>query len=327
MRRRMRKKKIENKNGKLDELPLLGGSARVCMFRFGRAWCRVPRAARALCSSPPGSGSGNSAPTAAGIAARRLRSPVTWLSATATLGVLYGGYQIQYQRQLHRQRTAGRPDLGGPWSLQDTEGKTVTSEQLQGQWVLLYFGFTKCPDICPQEMEKVTTVLQRLDGKGQPVLPVFITIDPARDDAARLKHYFAESEFHPRFRALTGSFEQVRRACRAYRVYFTKPTEEELAAGDYLIDHSIISYLLSPEGHFVEYFGKSLSAAEMEKKMSGIIAEWERERWLRGLLPEAVAEMLLGPRDVPQPRAEPVKLPPIPAKKPPLPPKPNEAAA
>jgi len=286
----------------------------------------APRAARSLCAStgPSGKAGGQ---TAQSIAAKRLRSPVTWISATATLAALYGGYQIQYQRQLHRQRSAGRPDLGGSWSLVDVAGTPVTSEGLEGQWVLLYFGFTKCPDICPQEMEKVSSVLTKLDGKGQPVKPIFITIDPARDTAARLKRYFAESDFHPGFVPLTGSFEEVRRACRAYRVYFTKPTEEEQKAGDYLIDHSIISYLISPEGGFIEYFGKSLSADEMEKKMGGLITDWERDRYLRRTLPEWLSEMALGPVDVPQPRSEPVKLPTLPTKKPPLPAKPSEAAA
>ena len=80
---------------------------------------------------------------------QRLRSPVTWGSAAATLAGLYGLYQYQYQRQLARQRTSGRPDLGGPFSLLDPDGKPVRSADLHGRWVLLYFGFTKCPDICP----------------------------------------------------------------------------------------------------------------------------------------------------------------------------------
>mmetsp|Transcript_6121 Transcript_6121/g.19278 ORF Transcript_6121/g.19278 Transcript_6121/m.19278 type:complete len:298 (-) Transcript_6121:321-1214(-) len=288
--------------------------------------CRPPLAAFRLLSSA----AGPSAPSPSASAARRaMRSPVTWLSAAATLGVLYAGYEWQYQRQLHRQRAAGRPDLGGPWSLVGVDGQRVTSEQLQGQWVLLYFGFTKCPDICPQEMDKLTAVLRSLDGKGQRVLPVFITIDPARDDAPRLKAYFGEGEFHERFLPLTGSFEEVRRACRAYRVYFTKPTADEIRAGDYLIDHSIISYLLSPEGHFIEYFGKSLSAAEAESKMTTLITEWERERYLRATLPQWVAEAMLGPVEVPKGRTEAPKLPPIPAKpvEIALPPAPGKARA
>jgi protein SCO1/2 len=142
---------------------------------------------------------------------QRLRSPVTWGSAAATLAGLYGLYQYQYQRQLARQRTSGRPDLGGPFSLLDPDGKPVRSADLHGRWVLLYFGFTKCPDICPDELDKVRTVLERLEGRGRDVLPVFITIDPDRDTRPRLKTYFADHDFHPKTLALTGSHE-VRRA-------------------------------------------------------------------------------------------------------------------
>jgi len=148
---------------------------------------------------------------------QRLRSPVTWGSAAATLAGLYGLYQYQYQRQLARQRTSGRPDLGGPFSLLDPDGKPVRSADLHGRWVLLYFGFTKCPDICPDELDKVRTVLERLEGRGRDVLPVFITIDPDRDTRPRLKTYFADHDFHPKTLALTGSHEVRRRAQHARR--------------------------------------------------------------------------------------------------------------
>ncbi len=255
-------------------------------LRTATAASRAPR--RLLCSAS--SPKPDKAPSTV---ARIAASPVTWLSATATLAALYGLYHIQYQRQLHRHRVAGRPDLGGAFALRDVDGKLVTSADLTSKWTLLYFGFTKCPDICPQEMEKISNVLTRLDGRGMEIQPVFITIDPARDDAARLRSYFKNEDFHPRFLPLTGTFDSVRKACRAYRVYFTKPTKEEIARGDYLIDHSIISYLLDPDGHFVEYFGKSLSADEMEAKMHATIAEWERERWLRSTLP-VVATAIYG---------------------------------
>ena len=227
------------------------------------------------------------------VIARRLRSPVTWLSATATLGALYGIYEFQYWRQANRQRAAGRPNLGGPWELVDPAGKRVGSDDYHGQWVLLYFGFTKCPDICPQELTKVTDVLTALDARGQPVQPVFITIDPDRDDPARLKRYFTEMGFHERFVGLTGSADALRSACRKFRVYYTRPTADELKEGDYLIDHSIISYLVDPEGNFIEYFGKSLRAAEMESKMSAVIRDWERERWMRTSLPSWLHTLLL----------------------------------
>ena len=186
----------------------------------------------------------SSAETFGSAAARRLRSPVTWVSASVTLGALYGLYQYLYTRELTALRQAGKPDLGGPFSLVDSDGKRVSSEDFLGQWVLLYFGFTKCPDICPDELHKVTGVLHELEALGQPVQPVFITIDPARDTQARLKSYFAEASFHHKYIGLTGTHDEVKRACRAYRVYFSKPTDEEIRRGDYLLDHSIISYLV-----------------------------------------------------------------------------------
>lgn len=231
--------------------------------------------------------SGSASPETMGsIAARRLRSPVTWASATATLAALYGLYEYQYTRQLTAQRTAGKPDLGGEFSLVDPNGKRVTSESLKGQWVLLYFGFTKCPDICPEELHKVSGVLDRLDAQAQPIQPVFITIDPARDSGDRLKKYFAEEMmFHKRFIALTGTNDEVRKACRAYRVFFTKPTDEEIKRGDYLLDHSIISYLIDPDGEFADYYGKSLSADEMFERVSKLMRDWERQRWWDSVLP------------------------------------------
>ena len=171
------------------------------------------KTARTLCTKPPPKGM-----EPLSTVGQRLRSPVTWGSAAATLAGLYGLYQYQYQRQLARQRTSGRPDLGGPFSLLDPDGKPVRSADLHGRWVLLYFGFTKCPDICPDELDKVRTVLERLEGRGRDVLPVFITIDPDRDTRPRLKTYFADHDFHPKTLALTGSHEVRRaRATRAAR--------------------------------------------------------------------------------------------------------------
>jgi protein SCO1/2 len=270
---------------------LLSTIATRCRSGVGSAAMRARACSTSTSSSGGGGSSGGN--SASSVIARRLRSPVTWISATATLGALYGLYEFQYWRQANRQRAAGRPNLGGPWELVDPAGKRVSSEDYRGQWLLLYFGFTKCPDICPQELEKVSDVLTNLDARGQRVAPVFITIDPDRDDPGRLKRYFAEMGFHPRFVGLTGSADALRAACRKFRVYYTRPTAEELAAGDYLIDHSIISYLVDPEGNFVEYFGKSLRAAEMETKMSAVIRDWERARWMRTSLPGWLSELLL----------------------------------
>ena len=229
----------------------------------------LPRTAVAAMSSSAGGSS------ALSVAAQRLRSPVTWISASATLGALYGLYQFQYTRQLTTQRMAGRPDLGGDFAL-------VADH-------LLYFGFTKCPDICPDELHKVTAVLKRLENQGQSIQPVFITIDPTRDTKARLKSYFETAGFHPRFIALTGDDAAVKKACRAYRVYFTKPTPEEIKRGDYLLDHSIISYLVDPEGEFADYYGKSLTEDEMFTRVGKLMGDWERQKWWDSVLPAFMA--------------------------------------
>ena len=128
-------------------------------------------------------------------------------------------------------------------------------------------------------------MLYGLEAGGKRIQPVFITIDPSRDTKARLKHYFAEHDFHPATIALTGSHDDIKKACRAYRVYFTKPTEAEVARGDYLLDHSIISYLVDPEGNFVDYFGKSLSKDEMQTKMGKAIDGWETSKWWDRMTP------------------------------------------
>ena len=87
----------------------------------------------------------------------------------------------------------------------------------------------------------------------------------------------------------------MRAACRAFRVYFTKPTPEEIKRGDYLLDHSIISYLVDPEGEFADYYGKSLSADEMYGRVAKLIGEWERQKWWDSVLPAALASLWLWP--------------------------------
>ena len=104
--------------------------------------CAVP--SRLLSSTAAGGGA----------SASRLRGPITWVSAVVTITGLYSLYQYQYNKQLNRQKSVGKPELGGPFTLMDVDGKTVSNTDLMGQWVLIYFGFTKCPDICPEEMAK-----------------------------------------------------------------------------------------------------------------------------------------------------------------------------
>jgi len=197
----------------------------------------------------------------------------TWRSAVFTCVVAGGclGYYDYLKRRkesesraVTRHERIGTPRLGGSFELVDRKGETRTDEDLKGQYLLIYFGFTFCPDICPQEMEKQTRVIELLDkALGQIATPVFISVDPKRDSPAQVDDYC--KEFHPRLVGLTGTPEQVKSVSRAYRVYYNEGVKN--SEKDYLIDHSIIHYFVGKNGKFIDFFGKNMTAQEMADKM------------------------------------------------------------
>jgi len=223
-------------------------------------------------TSGNGSGSGGS-----GTAPKAERSsPISWRSVV--LLVVVGGATVIFLRFQHEKRmntvkveTIGTPMLGGPFSLIDDEGRRVTSESLKGEYVLLYFGFTHCPDICPSELKKMEQALNQFESShpNTRIIPLFISIDPRRDTPQRLRTY--KKDFDPRMRWLTGSEDEIKTVARSYRVYYSAPDVPEGSADDYLVDHSIFFYLLDREGQFMEFFGKSRSADEVAARMSQLI--------------------------------------------------------
>lgn len=135
----------------------------------------------------------------------------------------------------------------------DVGGKRITNASFKGKWHLLYFGFTHCPDICPSELEKTTDVLTMLDETDNysGIVPVFITIDPSRDTPEKIVEYL--KDYHERYMALSGSEEEIIQAAKGFRVYFTKGPVDE-ASGDYILDHTLINYLISPDGKLCDYY-------------------------------------------------------------------------
>uniref|UniRef100_A0A1A8RD63 SCO1 cytochrome c oxidase assembly protein n=1 Tax=Nothobranchius rachovii TaxID=451742 RepID=A0A1A8RD63_9TELE len=225
---------------------------------------------RAFSSMPPPPSSGDQS---------KKSGPVTWKSLAVTFafgGALLGGmkYLKKEKEELiekERNKSIGRPALGGPFSLVDHNKKPCKSEDFFGRWVLIYFGFTHCPDICPDEIEKMIEVVDELDNiKSLPNLtPIIITIDPDRDTPEAMAAYV--KEFSPKLIGLTGTKAQIDEVSRAYRVYYSQGPKDE--DNDYIVDHTIIMYLVGPHGEFVEFYGQNKRSVEI---ISSIAAQMRR---------------------------------------------------
>ena len=146
--------------------------------------------------------------------------------------------------------TTGKALIGGPFSLIDQTGQRVTDRDFRGRYMLIYFGYTFCPDVCPASLQVISAALDQLGPDAGKITPVFITLDPARDTPAKLAEYI--KSFHPRLVGLTGSPAEVADAVKAYRVYAKKVPGESNPA-DYTMDHSSIVFLMGPDGNLVTF--------------------------------------------------------------------------
>lgn len=162
--------------------------------------------------------------------------------------------------------------IGGPFTLTDQNGRTVSDTDFAGQYRLVYFGYSFCPDVCPVDVQRMAQGLKAFEAAdpaaGARVQPVFITVDPARDTSAVLKDFVAA--FHPRLTGLTGTQAEIDTAKRAYRVYAAKG--EGTDPQNYLMDHSAFIYLMDPDGKPVMYFERADDAAAI----AAGLAKWVR---------------------------------------------------
>ena len=147
--------------------------------------------------------------------------------------------------------------VGGPFTLTDQDGKRVTDQAFRGKYMLIFFGYTYCPDFCPGELQVMSAALDELGSAGDKIQPIFITIDPARDTVDTMKIYVGN--FHPRLIGLTGSEADIAAVAKAYRVYYARAKGSE-DKPDYLMDHSTILYLMGPDGKFVKHFSYGTDA-------------------------------------------------------------------
>lgn len=155
----------------------------------------------------------------------------------------------------------GDAAIGGPFTLVNQFGQTVTDKDVITGPTLIYFGYTFCPDVCPLDLARNVEAIDILDERGEQVTPVFITIDPARDTPEELRD-FAEV-MHEDMIALTGTDEQIAAASKAYKTYYAKVGD----GPDYLMDHLTYSYLMSPKG-FVDFFRRDVTPEDMADTIS-----------------------------------------------------------
>ncbi len=163
--------------------------------------------------------------------------------------------------------TASAVPIGGPFTLTNHLNEPVTEKTFAGKHMLIYFGYSFCPDICPTSLQTMAAAYDLLTAEEKAGLsPIYITVDPERDTVEAIAEYVAL--FHEDMVGLTGTLDQVKAAAKAYRVYFAKNAVEE-GSDDYFVDHSSFYYLMGPDGRYVKHFGHD---ATEEKMAEGIQA-------------------------------------------------------
>ncbi len=160
-------------------------------------------------------------------------------------------------------------NLGGPFTLTDSDGKTVTNADFRGRFILIYFGYGFCPDVCPTELQAMGRALDALGPKAARITPVFITVDPIRDTPASLKPFVRA--FHPRMIGLTGTSEQTAAIAKAFRVYYRLGQPSKPGAKDYLVDHTSFFYLIGPDGDFRAVLRGGVGAEVLAKSLGQLV--------------------------------------------------------
>ncbi|MCD6075034.1 MAG: hypothetical protein K0Q70_1917 [Rhodospirillales bacterium] len=206
----------------------------------------------------------------------------------AALGI--GWLQSQRQQPSSVADTSPVP-IGGAFSLVDENGQTVTDQTYRGKWLLVFFGFTHCPDVCPTALNDIALTLDQLGPLAGSVQPLFVTVDPERDTPEIVKDY--TDAFHPNIVGLTGTPAQIADTAKVYRVYYKKVAQgdrltgtpaqiaetakvyrvyyKKVAQGDtYTMDHSGITYVMATDGKFAAHFSPRTPIDTMTAKLRGL---------------------------------------------------------
>jgi cytochrome oxidase Cu insertion factor (SCO1/SenC/PrrC family) len=170
--------------------------------------------------------------------------------------------------RLMNELMTGKGPIGGPFALHDQHGQRVGPAQWRGKVVLMYFGYTSCPDACPTDLNNIAAAIEILGPDGSRVQPVFVTLDPQRDTPEVIGLYV--KNFNPRFVALGGSESEIRQVSLSYKVFYEKVPQH--GSERYVIDHTSFTYLLNAEGKYVGYFPPGTSGQRMSEQVKVVLA-------------------------------------------------------
>lgn len=191
----------------------------------------------------------------------------------ALVGVVVLGFVAQWAWQNWSDRTprtameSARDLISGEFALIDHTGAAVTDETYRGKWLVVFFGYTFCPDVCPTTLTTVSEAVDRLGAAASQVQPLFITVDPQRDTVDRMAEYVAA--FDAGIVGLTGAPEQIEAAAASFRAYYAKASAAN--DSDYLMDHSALLYILDPNGRFAAFVSTGGDVEAIVAKLHGLI--------------------------------------------------------
>ncbi len=204
--------------------------------------------------------------------------PMLWLLIAAPTVLLIAFFTLfltQPEQVVERRagvRTTGEAQVGGPFELVDQTGAAVTEETYAGKVMLIYFGYTYCPDVCPFSLQIMAAAMDQLDADQRArIQPILITVDPERDTPEQMASYVSSPAFPDGLVGLTGSEDQIAAVARAYRVVYQRAEDDSSA--DYLMDHSSIIYVMDGEGRFVDLFTSGVNPSDLALRLQDFLEE------------------------------------------------------
>jgi len=196
------------------------------------------------------------------------RFQVIFAALALFAALVVAGTAYYFSGQIQTATSTGTALVGGPFTLTDQDGRKVTEKHFLGKYMLVFFGYTYCPDVCPTELQVMAAALDSMGAKADLIQPVFVSVDPERDTPELLKQYV--ENFHPRLMGLTGTPDEIASVAKTYRVFFSKV--ENSTPDAYLMDHSTIMYLMDPQGRFLKHFTYTNDAEGLAKALNQAIS-------------------------------------------------------